>query len=238
MEVLALIPARGGSKGVPGKNIRPLAGRPLIAWSCEAARGSRRVTRTIVSTDDEAIARVARAEGAAVPFMRPPALAADDTPMLAVVQHALRELEASERYRPAVVVLLQPTSPLRTAAHVDAAIETLLQTGADSVVTVVEVPHLFNPLTVLRVEGDRLVPFSGDAKDARTFARRQDKPRVFARNGPAVLAMRVGTIASGSLYGADSRPLVMSVEESVDIDSPFEFELAEWALTRARSTAR
>lgn len=227
--MLAVIPARGGSKGIPGKNLHALAGRPLLEWTCAAARASRRVTRTVLTTDDEAIAEAGRACGADVPFLRPGSLAGDDTPMLDTLRHALDELGAREGYAPDVVVLLQPTSPLRTAEHIDAAVEELLVTGADSVVTVVEVPHQFNPVSVLRVEHGRLVPFA--SAEARP-TRRQDKPRVFARNGPAVLAVRTAVVRGGSLYGHDSRPLLMTTQESVDIDTLEDFELAEWLLTR------
>ena len=234
MDVLAVIPARAGSKGVPGKNTRQLGGRPLLAYSCGAAGQSRYVTRTIVSTDDEAIADVARASGAEVPFLRPAALAADDTPMIDVLVHALATLRQTDGYVADVVVLLQPTSPLRTAAHVDAALTELLQTDADSVVSVVEVPHAFSPVSVMQLVNDRLLPYAG-AGQAPT--RRQDKPRVYARNGPAVLAVRSAVLERGSLYGDHIRPLIMAAEDSVDIDTPFDFELAAWLLAR-RETRR
>ena len=172
-----------------------------------------------------------RAHGADVPFLRPARLAADDTPMLDVLVHTLSALRDAGGYAPDVVVLLQPTSPLRTAAHVDAAVTELLQTDADSVVSVVEVPHAFSPVSVMRLVEDRLVPYvAGPAP-----TRRQDKPRVYARNGPAVLAVRSAVLERGSLYGEHVRPLVMTPEESVDIDTPFDFELAAWLLTRRES---
>jgi CMP-N-acetylneuraminic acid synthetase len=229
VEVLAVIPARGGSKGIPGKNLRPLGGRPLLAYSCDAARFSRHVTRTVVSTDDASIANAARSLGVQVPFLRPSRLATDDTPMLDVLQHVVVTLRRSEGYSADVLVLLQPTSPLRTASHVDTVITQLLESGADSVVTVMEVPHLFNPTTVLRIENGRLVPFG---ESGPTPTRRQDKPQAFARNGPAVLAVRTSVLESGSLYGGHSRAVVMNAEESVDIDTPLDLELAEWLLAR------
>lgn len=234
MEVLAVIPARGGSKGLPGKNLRLLGGRPLLAYSCDAARDSRHVSRVVASTDDMAIADAARALGVQVPFLRPEGLAADDTPMIDVLQHVLAELRRAEGYSPDVLVLLQPTSPLRNASHVDNAIERLIESGADSAVTVVEVPHLFSPATVLKIEDGRLVPFNASGVKP---TRRQDKPQVFARNGPAVLAVRAAVVAGGSLYGHDSRPVVMSVEESIDIDGPLDLELAEWFLSRRESVS-
>jgi CMP-N-acetylneuraminic acid synthetase len=161
--------------------------------------------------------------------MRPPELAADATLMLPVLQHAVGAM-GERGFAADAVVLLQPTSPLRRAEHIDRAIELLDASGADSVVTVVEVPHQFNPVSVMRLDGDRLVSFS----DGPPVLRRQDKPRVFARNGPAVLAVRAGVLASGSLYGKDVRPLIMDSEESLDIDTPADLELLECYLARHR----
>jgi CMP-N-acetylneuraminic acid synthetase len=228
MRVLGVIPARGGSKGIPGKNLRPLAGRPLLAYTVDAARASRRLSRVVLSTDDEATAAAGRALGIEVPFLRPAALAADDTPMLPVLVHAVDAL-APAGFIPDAVVLLQPTSPLRRAGDIDAAIELLDGSGADSVVSVVEVPHQFNPLSVMTLDGGRLKPFA----PGPLVTRRQDKPPVYARNGPAVLATRRDLLAAGSLYGDDCRPLVMDPEASVDIDSPVDFEYAEYLLSRA-----
>ena len=220
MDVLALIPARGGSKGIPRKNLAPLGGRPLLTWTVEAALGSRAVTRTVVSTEDDEIAAAARELGAEM-LARPPALAADDTPMQPVIAHALDELEAPE-----VLVLLQPTSPLRRAEHVDEAVELLLATGADSVVSVVEVPHRYRPGSLMALDGDRLVRLADDHAGTR-----QEKPLVYARNGPAVLALRPDRIGT-DLYGGDCRPYVMGARESLDVDEPFDLELAELLLAR------
>jgi CMP-N,N'-diacetyllegionaminic acid synthase len=227
MQVLGVIPARGGSTGIVGKNLAAVAGRPLLAYTADAARAATRLTRTIVSTDDAAIAEAARGLGLEVPFVRPASLAAHDTLMLPVLEHALTTIAATGVAVDAIV-LLQPTSPLRRAEHIDAAIELLERSGADSVVSVVEVPHQFNPVSVLRLDGDRLQSFLGGPP----IARRQDKPRVFARNGPAVLAVRAGVIAHGSLYGNDCRALVMSAEESLDIDTQWDADVAEYALGR------
>jgi CMP-N-acetylneuraminic acid synthetase len=228
MQALGVIPARGGSKGVPGKNLRVLGGRPLLAYTADAARHARRLGRTVLSTDDAAIAAAGRALGLDVPFTRPAALAADDTPMLPVLVHAVDEMSRAG-FTADTVVLLQPTSPLRTGAHVDAALALLESTGADSVVTVVEVPHQFSPVSVMALDGGRLRPYlPGPA-----VTRRQDKPRVFARNGPAVLAVRVATLRAGSLYGDDCRPLLMDPEASVDVDGPADFDYAEFLLSRA-----
>ena len=154
MNILGVIPARGGSKGVPDKNLRQVCGKPLIAYTFEAARASRRLGRVVLSTDDPDIASAGRNAGIEVPFVRPADLAADDSPMLPVLQHAAREM-TTRGYAPDVVVLLQPTSPLRRTDHIDAAIELLTASGADTVVSVVEVPHQFNPASVMRLDGDR-----------------------------------------------------------------------------------
>jgi CMP-N-acetylneuraminic acid synthetase/SAM-dependent methyltransferase len=222
MNVLGVIPARGGSKGIPNKSLAIAAGRPLLAYTADAARAATRLTRVIVSTDDAAIADAARSVGLDVPFMRPASLAADDTPMLPVLQHAVQVMRECG-FAADIVVLLQPTSPLRRAEHIDAAVDLLERSGADSVVSVVEVPHQFNPVSVLRLDGDRLKPFV----DGPLVTRRQDKPRVVARNGPAVLAVRTSVLEDGSLYGDDCRALPMSRDESLDIDSPR--DLAEFA---------
>jgi CMP-N-acetylneuraminic acid synthetase len=225
MQVLGLIPARGGSKGVPNKNLALLCGRPLLAYTADAVRESGRLTRTIVSTDDEAIVAAALALGLEVPFMRPQELSADDTPMLPVMQHAATAM-SRVGFAVDVMVLLQPTSPLRRGEHIDAAVDLLERSGADSVVSVVEVPHQFNPASVLTLVGGRLQPLmSGE-----TVSRRQDKPRVLARNGPAVLAVRTAVLAGGGLYGNDCRPILMSAEDSIDVDTTWDLSIAELAL--------
>jgi CMP-N-acetylneuraminic acid synthetase/2-polyprenyl-3-methyl-5-hydroxy-6-metoxy-1,4-benzoquinol methylase len=220
MNVLGVVPARGGSKAIAGKNLASLGGRPLLAYTADAVRASRRLTRSVVSTDDTAIADAARGLGLQV-LLRPADLADDDTPMLPVLQHAAREL-ARCGFAADVVVLLQPTSPMRRPEHIDRAVDLLEATGADSVVSVVEVPHPFTPVSVLRLEAERLRPYL----DGETVTRRQDKPRLFARNGPAVLAVRTRVLEEGSLYGGDSRPLLMESAESIDIDGPEDLALA------------
>jgi CMP-N-acetylneuraminic acid synthetase len=231
MNVLGVIPARGGSKGIPSKNLALLGGRPLLAYTADAAKASRTLTRTIVSTDDSAIADCARALGLEVPFLRPAALATDDVPMLPVLQHAIGAMRESG-CEADIVVLLQPTTPCRRVEHIDAAVNCLQRTHADSVVSVVEVPHQFNPTSVMRLDEGRLRPFvEGDA-----VTRRQDKPRLFARNGPAVLAVHARVIEAGSLYGEQTLPLMMTPDESIDVDTPWDLQIAEW-IVGARTNA-
>jgi len=226
-----VIPARGGSKGILRKNLAPLAGRPLLAYTTDAALASGRLTRVVVSTDDDEIARVSRQFGVEVPFLRPQRLAADDTPMLDVLIDLVAALQAGEDYTPDLLVLLQPTSPFRRSEHIDGAVDLLTSSGADSVVTVLPVPHQFTPSSIMSLEGDRLVAWA----EGPAPTRRQDKPLLFARNGPAVLAVRTPIVTDArSLYGADTRGLVMSRAESFDIDDAFDLELAGLLMT-ARS---
>ena len=220
MDVVGLIPARGGSKGIPRKNLAPLGGKPLIAWTIAAAVGSERLSRTVVSTDDPEVADVARERGSEV-LDRPPELAGDGTPMSDVVAHAVRELAPE-----GALVLLQPTSPLRTSRHVDEAVELLLASGADGVVSVVEVPHRYRTASLMRLDGERLVRV-----DDTPYAGRADKPALYARNGPAILALAAGRIGD-DLYAGDLRAYVMNAADSVDIDEPFDLELAEFLLSR------
>jgi len=215
-EAVALVPARGGSKGIPRKNLAPLAGRPLLAWTLDAASAAETVTRVVVSTDDGDIAAAA---GDAEVLRRPKELATDETPMVDVVRHALGELGRLD-----VLVLLQPTSPLRRAEHVDGAVRLLLETGADSVVSVVEVPHRYGAESLMELENGRLT-----VRSQPTI--RQQQPRLYARNGPAVLALRPERLGE-VLYGADVRAYVMSERDSLDVDTPEDLELAELLLSR------
>ena len=226
VKVLGLIPARGGSRSIPGKNLYPLCGRRLIEYTFHAAKGSRRLSRIILTTDDQQIASLGREYGIDVPFIRPANLASDDSPTLPVVKHALDFLEDNDGYRPDIVVLLQPTSPLRTSSHIDEAVEMLISTSADSVVSVEEVPHRYNPCSIMKIEDGLLVPYLEGGQSE--IYRRQDKPKVYARNGAAVYAVRYNTLMQyNNFFGANCRPLIMRPEESVDIDTLFDIKLAE-----------
>lgn len=230
IKALAVVPARGGSKSIKLKNLAPLCGRGLIEYTFEAAKGSELLDRVVLSTDSEQIAAVARACGVEVPFMRPAELAGDDCPTLPVIRHAVEFLQREDDYRPDYIVILQPTSPLRTARHIDEALTLLIDSGADSVVSVIEVPHQFNPCSVMELQDDRLVPFMPDSEQ---YNLRQHKPVFYARNGAAVYAFRYETLfEKNSIYGDDCRPYFMSPDESVDIDEPLDLEIAELLLTR------
>jgi CMP-N-acetylneuraminic acid synthetase len=212
---LALVPARGGSRGIPGKNTRDFAGKPLLAWAIETGRAV--CDRTFVSTDDPGIGMVAATYMSGV-LLRPHALATDEAPMLPVLQHALRELEP---WQPDVVVLLQPTAPLRTAKHVQAALQMLEETGASTVVSVVEIPAHYSPDYAMHLVGGRwLEPWR------RAVARRQDARTAYSRDG-TVYAIRRWVIEDGSLYGPDARPLVIPRSESANLDTEEDWVRAE-----------
>jgi len=216
--ILALIPARGGSKGLPGKNIRPLAGKPLIAWSIGAARASRHVSRIVVSTDDAEILRVAREQGAETPFVRPAELARDDTPGMDVVLHALDRLPEFEW-----VVLLQPTSPLRLAQDIDAAIALCVDTGAPACVSVSEARD--NPWWMFSLgEHGRLRSF---LPPEQRPVRRQDLPDLHALNGAVYVARTAWLRQSRSFLTDETVGYPMPPERSVDIDTLFDFKWAE-----------
>lgn len=228
MRLLAVIPARGGSKGIPRKNIRMVAGRPLIAYTIDAACKAHAIDRVVVSTEDDEIAEVSRKLGADV-RRRPAVLAQDDTPTRDVLFQLAVELKA-ENYAPDAVVTLQPTSPLRTARHIDEA-ATLFAADprADSLVSIIEVPHIFRPQSIMRpTEEGYLRPYL----EGPVVTRRQDKEAVFARNGAAIYITRTERLAE-YVFGGRLIGYVMDRESSLDIDTPEDLALAE-ALLKAR----
>jgi len=233
MTVLGVITARKGSKGIPGKNTRLLAGRPLIAHTVDAALQSGAFDRVIVSTDDEEAAGIARARGCEVPFMRPASLAADDTPHLPVMQHALTWLREREAYVPDSVMILLPTSPLRQPSHITDAVALLSQTGADSVVGVDELPAHFHPMRAMTIDADgwaRL--FVGDAPVKRRPGRRQDMPPLWIPNG-AIYLFRTDVLfdpIEPSLYGDRVAAYRMPPPYGLNIDEPGDWQVVERAL--------
>jgi CMP-N-acetylneuraminic acid synthetase len=227
--VLGLVPARAGSKGLPDKNIRPLAGRTLLDYAATAAFASGVLDRVILSTDSERIAAEGRRAGLEVPFMRPAELGADDTPMLAVIEHAIDSLER-DGWTPEIVVLLQPTSPLRRPDHIRDAVRTLRQSRADSVVSVVELPRHCSPDYVMRIEDGHVVPF---LPDGVRVTRRQDARPAFVRDG-TVYAFWLRTLReTGSIYGKTCRPLLVRPADSLTIDTAEDWTTAERRLARS-----
>jgi CMP-N,N'-diacetyllegionaminic acid synthase len=223
MNVLALVPARGGSKGIPDKNLRPLKGRSLLEYVARAAADSGVVSRIVLSTDSAPIAAEGRRVGFEVPFMRPAEIARDDTPMLPVVDHAVDFLERSG-WAPEIIVLLQPTSPLRRAEHIRAAVQQLRDGNADSVVTVVELPRHLSPDYLMRVEDGRLVPFLAHGA---SVTRRQDARPAYVRDGTVYAFWRRTLRDTRTIYGHDCRPLVLSPRDSLTIDTPEDWDEAE-----------
>jgi CMP-N-acetylneuraminic acid synthetase len=224
--VLGLIPARGGSKGIPRKNIRPLCGKPLLQYTADAALASRRLTRVALTTDDDEIARIGEACGLDVPFRRPADLADDATPMLPVVQHALRWFE-QHGARFDAVCLLQPTNPLRRTADIDRCIERLDESGADAVITMLRVPDEFNPHWVFFEAPDGTLRLS--TGERTPIARRQDLPPALHREGSVYVTRTRVVLEDDSLYGTRTIPHVMSAADSVNIDDP-----EDWARAEAR----
>lgn len=218
VRVLAIIPARGGSKGIPHKNIVDFCGNPLIWYSIREAHAARLIDATIVSTDDEKIAQVARALGADAPFLRPAHFAGDDACDIDFLQHALEWVERERGWRPEVLVYLPPTTPSRIATDIDTAIETMFTTGADSVRTMV-FPEHFNPYKMWVESGD-------DGKVEALFPEgRQCRPRQFFRKKwllpvGAVYATKAACVKGGRVWGDDVRCIPFPIERYVDIDRP------------------
>jgi len=227
--ILAVIPARGGSKGVPKKNIRPLNGKPLIAWTIETAFRTSCLTRTIVSTDDKVIAQVAKDYGAEVPFLRPSAIARDDTPDLPVYLHALSWLTQRGDPHPDMVVWLRPTSPLRTPEDIDSAIRLLNETGADCVRSVCRAE--IHPYWMKKLEGDCLVPFV-DGIDEKKYYRRQLLPPAYRLNGAVEVVRCSKAAGTDHLFGGIIAGYVMPPDRSIDLDDELDFILAETLLRR------
>lgn len=231
MQILGLIPARGGSKAVPRKNLAVLGGKPLLSYTCDAAKQSQRLTQVIISTDDPEIANFGQSYGFMLDYPRPEYLCQDDSPMKDVIEHIIT-MATKDGVSPEIIVLLQPTSPLRTATHIDEAIDLLVSTGADTVVSVKNVPHRYSPTSLMRMEGESLKPYLDDAP----VLRRQDKPLLYARNGPAILAFKTASFHAHGLYGGDVRPYEMDHSTSLDIDHPEDLAYGEFLLHQRSHT--
>jgi CMP-N,N'-diacetyllegionaminic acid synthase len=231
--ILGLVTARGGSKGIPQKNIMPVAGKPMISWTIMAALGAQKLTRTIVSTDDEHIAKVAREAGADVPFVRPAELAADDTPHMDVIEHALQWMETHEKWKPDYLLLLQPTSPLRNSADIDAVIDVAMNDDLDSVVSVCESPA--HPYWMKKIDASgRLQAFLPEV-DMGTH--RQQLPKVYVVNGAIYMARRELLLKRGTFYTDRTFGYVMPPDRSIDIDEMADLRRVEEILIPKPSCA-
>jgi CMP-N-acetylneuraminic acid synthetase len=227
--VLAVIPARGGSKGLPGKNVRLLAGLPLIAHSIRFASLCPEIDYCVISTDSEEIAAVAREHGGKIPFLRPAELAADDTPMWPVVQHALREMEQQLDLHMGSVLLLQPTSPARLPEDVARTLEILESDPAAAGVVAVSEPHFHPRWTCVEEQGGYM---RKAFPEAERYVRRQDVPRVYRINGLLYLWRRdhVCRSATPAYDETPNRMLVVPESRAVDIDTPYDFAMMELLL--------
>lgn len=216
-KILAIIPARGGSKGVPRKNIRELAGKPLIVWTIEEAKKSKYIDRLILSSEDDEIIEVAKQYGCEVPFKRPIELAQDDTPGISPVLHAIKQIPSYD-----YVVLLQPTSPLRKVEDIDACIEKLFSTDADFCVSVTEPEK--SPYWMYKIEHEKMVPL---LPQDELVTRRQDLPKIYTLNGAVYVAKINSLVEKKSFITTNTVAYVMSQEQSFDIDTIVDFKVCE-----------
>ncbi len=228
MKILAVICARGGSKGVPKKNIRLLGGKPMIVHTIEVARRCKSVDRVVVSTDDAEIAGIARASGAEVPFMRPAELATDAAPKLPVLRHAVSYLEAELGYSPDIVVDLDPTSPLRTEKDVESCIR-MVEEGADNVFSVTEAHRnpYFNMVEII----DGRVRLVKEPPEA--LFRRQDAPQVYDMNASIYVWKRDALMSSDSVFLEKTKVYIMP-EWTVDTDNEIDFQFVEFILSKRK----
>lgn len=224
MRILAIIPVRGGSKGIPGKNIKLLDGKPLLAYTSELALQSKYLTEVIVSTEDEPIGEVAKSLGVQVPFMRPMALAQDDTPTIDVLIHALEWYKNQTIFFDAVC-LLQVTSPIRTLEFLDKAIEKFMASDCDSLVSVQKVPHEYNPHWTFEVnEEGNLKIATGEAE---IIPRRQELPTAYHRDGSIYITKTDVLLKEHSLYGKSTAFIESDPDFYVNIDTMEDWEKAE-----------
>lgn len=227
MNILSLIPARGGSKGIKGKNIFPLSGKPLIAWTIEASMKSRYIDSTVITTDSPEIAAISERYGAEVPFMRPSELADDKAKTVDAVIHALNTLaDMGRRYD--VLVLLQPTSPLRTAEDIDGAIDTFFAAGMRGVVSIS--PAEDSPLLIRAVSPEGVMT---PLLEMNSTCRRQDMPKYYRVNGAIYINM-AGYINVNTSFNDNPVPFIMKESHSVDIDEMKDFALAEYYIKEAK----
>jgi len=231
-KILGIITARGGSKGIPKKNIKELAGKPLIEYTFDAVKNSKKLNRYIVSTDDEEIIKFSKNKNIEVPFKRPAELAEDDTKSIDVLIHAVKHLELSENYFPDYIMTLQPTSPLRTSEDIDKSIELILNDNdADSLVSVVEIPHNFNPHSAMIYDGKYLNHFI----KSEQIMRRQEKPKFYARNGAAIYITSYDLLMkSMKIVGEKCLAYIMRKERSIDIDDQYDWEIAEFLIKKSK----
>ena len=221
-KVLAIIPARSGSKEVPNKNIKEINNKPLISWTIIEAKKSKKIDKLIVSTDSEEYALICKILNAEVPFLRPDNLSKDKSSSLEVVHHSIKWLKNNLDYEPDYILLLQPTSPLRTSKDIDKSINIALQNNADSVVSVEKVVKHPNYMRSINKKG-LLINYLNQSQN---HIRRQELDEVFILNG-AIFLVKTEVILNGSWYGNKCYPIIMPQERSIEIDSQFDFLLSD-----------
>lgn len=231
--ILGVVVGRGGSKGIPRKNVRLLGGRPLISYAVVPGKESAYIDRLIVSSDDAEIIEVAKSFGAEAPFVRPAELASDTAKALPVIQHAVQFCEHEEGKKYDFIVYLEPTGPLRLAEDIDRAVEKAVDTNADSVVGLMELEDA-NPVRVKKIVDDRIEPFAIPEPEG---LRRQDQEKAYLRNGSVYVFKRDSVVDKNSLWGEVSRPYVMPRERSVNIDEESDFLVAEYFLKKTGRSA-
>lgn len=229
MDAIAFIFARGGSKGLPGKNIRLFAGKPLIAWTIEHAQAVRRIRRVIVSTDSPQIAEVALRFGAEVPFIRPENLACDDSPEWLSWRHAIEFIRAEEGSLPSIFVSLPVTAPLRLPSDIECCLDTFEQGDADIVITVTEAHR--NPyFNMVKIDQSGLANLV--ISPSNGVARRQDAPPIYDMTTVAYVANPEFINTNDSIFSGRVKASHVPLERSADIDTLFDFELAEWLMEK------
>ncbi|MGH7005666.1 MAG: cytidylyltransferase domain-containing protein [Alphaproteobacteria bacterium] len=233
-KILAVIPARGGSKGLPRKNVLPLDGKPLIAWTIEAAKSAQRIDRVVLSTDDDEIAEVGRTYGCDVPFRRPAELAGDRSRQADVVAHAAKFLAAAGEGPYDIVVCLQPTTPLRKPSHIDEAVDAFLESGAESLISLKE--QDYPPWWMFALENGRIRPAFGYEPGVNVFDMvRQQFPTVYRPNGAIYITRTESLFLSRRLVDIENCAYyLMPDEDSVSIDTALHFATAEAMARQAR----
>ena len=232
IEFLGIITARGGSKGIPKKNIKKLCDKPLIEYTFNAVKNSDLLNRCIISTDDDEIINFAKNKNIEVPFKRPPEFSTDTAKSIDVLLHALNYLKNNENYTPDYIITLQPTSPLRTTEDIDKSIELILNNkNADSLVSVIKVPHNFNPYSIMEYNGKYLEHYIKD----KSIMNRQQKPIFYARNGASIYITSYDLLMKKKkIIGEKCIPYFMPKERSIDIDDYYDWDFAEFLVQKSR----
>lgn len=225
MELLVIIPARGGSKGIQKKNIKEINGKPLISYTIEEAKKSKYITRIIVSTEDQEIAEISKKYGAEVPFLRPIEIAGDNTPGIDPVIHCINWLRDNENYIPQYVCLLQCTSPLRKIEQIDEALEKLIFSNSDSLVSICE--SEVTPYWMKKIENGNMKDFM---EDIPLYSRRQDVPKVYKLNGAIYVSRTETLLKNKTWYNEFTLPYIMDKITSIDIDDIIDFKFAEFLM--------